>query len=475
MPLTTGKLLNQSESRFNAAIKAVNGVLWTNTAAGEMAGQQEAWGALTGQTPEQYRGYGWARAVHEEDVQPTIDEWRKAVQEKRPFRFEHRVRRHDGEWRLFSIHAVPSLDTDGSVLEWVGVHIDITNERDVQVRLARTAEHLSLALDAGEIGTWEKDLLTGANKWDDRVFAQWGMTGPDAPSLETISGMIDARDRDRFTTQIDQLQQPGSSGLFEAEFRIIRASDGEERWLAARGRTMGGSLPVKSLMGTTRDITDRKRRDEQIHFLMGELTHRTKNILAVVEAIARQTTRDAVSLETFSAAFAQRIKAIAGSLDLLIEENWSSASIRELVRVQTSAVAGKTGERIKLTGDDVALLPDAAQNLGLALHELTTNATKYGALSVPGGHITLGWWIVDGIGDEKAFSLVWKEHGGPPVIKPSRKGFGHTVMNRLVKAALSGDASLEFEPDGVKWSVNIPVSKILRTTGSAASSTIASA
>jgi two-component sensor histidine kinase len=221
-------------------------------------------------------------------------------------------------------------------------------------------------------------------------------------------------------------------------------------------------------MGTTRDITDRKKRDEHIRFLMGELSHRTKNILAVVQAIARQTTRDAVSLETFSEAFAQRITGIAGSLDLLIEDNWNSASIRELVRVQTSAIVGKSGERIKVTGDDVALLPDAAQNLGLALHELSTNAMKYGALSVPGGHIALDWQIVDRGDGEKGFTLVWKERGGPPVTKPIRKGFGHTVMNRLVKAALSGDASLEFEPDGVKWSVNIPASKILRTADLAA-------
>jgi PAS domain S-box-containing protein len=475
MLLTPEELLHQSEQRFKAAVIATQGVMWTNTAAGEMAGEQAAWGALTGQTPEEYSGYGWAKAVHEDDAQATIDEWQKSVKEKRPFLFEHRVRRHDGEWRLFSIRAVPVMDVDENILEWVGVHLDITDEREVQLRLARTAEQLSLALDAGEIATWEKDLLTGENTWDDRLFGLWGMKGPDAPSIEKITGMIDARDRDHFTSQIDQLQQPGSSGLFEAEFRIIRASDGEERWLAARGRTLGNILPVKTLIGTTRDITDRKRRDQQIRFLMGELTHRTKNILAVIQAIARQTAHNATSVATFSEAFAKRITAIAGSLDLLIKENWDSASILELVSIQTSSVMGDNGDRIKLTGDDVALLPDAAQNLGLALHELSTNAAKYGALSVPGGHIALGWWIVDGTGDEKVFSLVWKELGGPPVTKPTRKGFGHTVMNRLVKAALSGDASLEFEPDGVKWSVNIPVSQILRETGSAASNRIGSA
>ncbi len=462
MILSTKQRLRQSEQRFKAAVTAVRGILWTNNAAGEMEGEQQAWGEFTGQTPDEYRGYGWATAVHPDDAQPTLLAWQNAVEETRPFHFEHRLRRHDGEWRLCSIRAIPVLDTDRSLVEWVGVHIDITEERAIQLRLERTAEHLSLALDAGQTGTWEKNLLTGENTWDERMFGLWGMTGPNAPSLEAIAEMIDARDRHHFTTQIARLQHADSTGLFEADFRIIRASDGEERWLAARGRTLGGVLPATILLGTTRDITERKRREEQIRFLMGELTHRTKNILAVVQAIARQTARDATSVEIFSEAFAQRITAVAGSLDLLIKKNWSSASMLELVRVQTSSVVGENGDRLKLVGDDVALLPEAAQNLGLALHELSTNAAKYGALSVPGGHIALGWWVSEGTGEEKVFSLVWKELGGPPVSKPTRKGFGHTVMNRLVKAALSGEASLAFEPDGVRWSVTIPASQILQ-------------
>ncbi len=401
-------------------------------------------------------------------MQPTLSAWREANFQVCPFSIEHRVRRDDGEWRLFSVQAIPVVNAKGENIEWVGVHIDITDERLIQNRLARTAEHLSLALDAGEIGTWEKDLFTGKNTWDERMFGLWGITAPDAPSLDEIFEMIDVRDRDNFALQISQLQQLDSAGTFEVDFRIIRADDGDERWLAARGRTLGDVIPARTLLGTTRDITERVRRDEQVRFLMGELTHRTKNILAVVQAIARQTARDSVSVEAFSEGLAKRITAIAGSLDLLIKENWSSASMLELVRTQTSAVMGKNGDRIKITGDDLALLPDAAQNLGLALHELSTNAAKYGALSIPGGHIALRWRIEDGIGDEKVFAVVWKEHGGPPVAKPKRTGFGHTVMNRLVKAALSGESSLEFEPDGVKWSVTIPVSQILHTVGTAA-------
>jgi PAS domain S-box-containing protein len=123
------RTLAASEARFKAAVAVMEGVLWTNTPQGEMRGEQPGWSALTGQTYEEYQGYGWARAVHPQDAQPTVDAWNDAVARRVPFRFEHRVRRHDGVWRYFSIRSVPILDAAGQITEWVGVHTDITAQR----------------------------------------------------------------------------------------------------------------------------------------------------------------------------------------------------------------------------------------------------------------------------------------------------------------------------------------------------------
>jgi PAS domain S-box-containing protein len=128
--------LRQSEARFRAAVQALSGILWTNNAEGEMAGEQAGWAALTGQSQEDYQGYGWAKAVHPDDAQPTVDAWNESVAGRRPFVFEHRVRRHDGAWRRFSIRAVPVLHQDGTVREWVGVHTDITEQREAEAELA---------------------------------------------------------------------------------------------------------------------------------------------------------------------------------------------------------------------------------------------------------------------------------------------------------------------------------------------------
>jgi PAS domain S-box-containing protein len=120
----------KSEQRFRAAVDAVQGVVWTNSAQGEMQGEQSAWAALTGQSIDQYQGFGWSAAVHPDDAQPTIDAWLAAVRERKPFAFEHRVQRHDGTWRDFSVRAIPILDAFGTIREWVGVHIDITEQRE---------------------------------------------------------------------------------------------------------------------------------------------------------------------------------------------------------------------------------------------------------------------------------------------------------------------------------------------------------
>ncbi len=143
-----------SEERLRHAVDAVQGILWTNNAAGEMEGEQPAWAALTGQAPEQYQGFGWSKMVHPDDAQPTIDAWNAAVSERRPFVFEHRVRRRDGEWRRFSIRAVPTLDAKGAITQWVGVHTDITDQRAAEARnrlFLTLADRLRELSDAREI------------------------------------------------------------------------------------------------------------------------------------------------------------------------------------------------------------------------------------------------------------------------------------------------------------------------------------
>ena len=145
--------LRESEARFRAAVQAVSGIVWTSNTEGAMAGQQPGWAALTGQSYEDYQANGWAKAIHPDDAQPTIDAWNQAVAEGRPLVFEHRVRRHDGVWRRFSVRAVPVLGQDGTIREWVGVHTDITQQREAEAALAASEARLRDLLETLNLGT----------------------------------------------------------------------------------------------------------------------------------------------------------------------------------------------------------------------------------------------------------------------------------------------------------------------------------
>ena len=141
------KEIEQSEQRFQAAIEAVQGVLWTNNGQGEMEGEQLGWASLTGQTYEEYQGYGWTKAVHPDDAQPSVDAWNNAVHERKPFIFEHRVKTKNGEWRHFSIRAIPLIDTYDNLLQWVGVHIDITEQKEAAQKIKESEERFKTLAD----------------------------------------------------------------------------------------------------------------------------------------------------------------------------------------------------------------------------------------------------------------------------------------------------------------------------------------
>ncbi|HEU5017834.1 MAG TPA: HWE histidine kinase domain-containing protein [Pseudolabrys sp.] len=207
------------------------------------------------------------------------------------------------------------------------------------------------------------------------------------------------------------------------------------------------------------DVTERKEGEAHLRLLLRELTHRSKNLLAVIQAMARQTARHAGSIEPFLEQFSARLQALAASHDLLVRENWHGASVNELVRSQLAMYMDRGGDQVTIEGPAIALKPEAAQNLGLALHELAVNAARFGALSVPDGHVSVTWER-DGAGDQ-ALQLDWRERDGPNV-KPRRKrGFGSMVIERNLARALDAEVDLTFDPDGLHCHVIIPANQII--------------
>jgi two-component sensor histidine kinase len=221
---------------------------------------------------------------------------------------------------------------------------------------------------------------------------------------------------------------------------------------------------AQRLVNIVADITERKSAEDHIQFLMREMTHRSKNLLTVVQAIARRTAQTARTFEDFESRFGQRLQGLSASHDVLVDENWQGARLEELVARQLKPFAEPKGSRIGISGPPIVVSAQAAQAIGLAIHELATNATKYGALSVASGRIEICWSLGDVDDEPGTLRLSWVERGGPPVSEPTRKGFGRTVIDAMLTRSLGGKVALEFDPSGLRWCAWIPPRNLIAAT-----------
>jgi two-component sensor histidine kinase len=297
--------------------------------------------------------------------------------------------------------------------------------------LSRAHEHLSLVLSATGVGVWERDIAADKVTWSAAFRAGY------------------------------EAAVRGDGDCFAQEFRVVRG-DGEVRWVYRRGQVHRGSDGrALSVLGVALDVTDRKEREARIRLLMSEVLHRSKNLLAVVQAIASQTARSTSSPTAFAEDFGARLKSLASSLDLLVRRDWRGVSVRDLVQSQLSHCCDPDGARVRLEGPDLLLSPPAAQYLGMALHELATNAEKHGAFAVPTGSVPIEWGLA-GPSRERRFRMSWVESGGAPVEPPSTRGFGRLVIERMAAEALQGRATLAFAREGVRWVLDADAAAVVQ-------------
>ena len=211
-----------------------------------------------------------------------------------------------------------------------------------------------------------------------------------------------------------------------------------------------------------RDITERKRAEEHVRFIVKELSHRTKNLMAVVQAISLQTVKSSRDFEEFQQRFNARMEALGRSHDLLVDCDWRGVALEDLVHSQLEPFLDLASDRVTVNGPALLLMPKAVQELGLALHELATNASKFGALSVATGKIDIAWTVHRGGAGKPSFSMTWRETGGPPIGPPVRKGFGSTAITSALSSSFKGKARLDYPPEGVLWELVAPTGSLLR-------------
>jgi two-component sensor histidine kinase/CheY-like chemotaxis protein len=265
------------------------------------------------------------------------------------------------------------------------------------------------------------------------------------------------------TGAVDYLLKPVNPAILRAKVAVFAELHRKQRSVEEINRALLAEVSAR------RRTEDRLRelnatleqriseRTQHIQRLLKEMDHRTKNILNVVQAIARQTA--IASPGDFVPRFSERIQTLAASHDLLVKSRWQGIGISDLIRVQLAHFGDLLDRRIKVDGPPLRLSVAAAQTLGMIIHELATNAAKYGAFSNHKGRVEIRWSA------NGKFTIGWTEHGGPNVVLPSRRGFGSTVVKAMAESSLEGDVNLEFAPGGLRWRMVCPSSRVLESGG----------
>jgi two-component sensor histidine kinase/DNA-binding response OmpR family regulator len=316
------------------------------------------------------------------------------------------------------------------------------------MRLLESEQRRSLALAAGSMGSWDWDLVTGKIMWDAGQHAIYGVVpGQFAITPEHYKVLIVPEDWDSLQEGMQTLLQLGQP--HQAEFRV-RRPNGEIRWCASTAAaSLDGSGKVVRISGVTMDITERKDAEERQALLAREVDHRAKNAMAIVQSIVRLT--KSANIASYVSIIEGRIKALSRAHALLSNSRWQGADLGNLVDEELAPYRSGHADRIEISGPKVLLEPTKAQTLALALHELATNAAKYGALSSASGKLALRWELQD-----DALVVHWHETAGPETHKPAITGFGTQIITGSIDRQLGGKTEFEWLPTGLRCTLTVP-------------------
>ncbi len=465
--LDTGKLkaaeqaLVESETHFKTFAQAMPNQVWSATPDGQLDWFNNQVFSYSGLAFDDLAGSKWAQMVHADDIGAAAATWARALSHGTPYQTEFRLRRADGSFRWHLARALPITDHANQITRWIGTNTDIDNQKEIEEQLFESQQRVALAINAADIGTWDFDPPSGVLKWDDRCYQLFGLTPGKPVSFDGFLAGIHPDDREATEKACLDAMQPGGSGGYDIEYRTIGLEDGIERWCSAKGKASFENGEASRFIGTIRDISKLKRAELQQQLLTRELEHRMKNTMAMVGAIASQTFRTATTKEEARTIFDARLSALNQAHDVLVQSSWTSAPMQTVV--EAALAPHQTGEgRIRAGGPPVDLTARQALSLALALHELATNAAKYGALSAPGGTIDVSWDCTASEGTQ-VLRFDWREHGGPVVSPPSRRGFGSRLIESTLSSDFGSSVRIDYLPEGVVCSFATKLTDLAET------------
>jgi PAS domain S-box-containing protein len=383
--------------------------------------------------------------IHPDDYPEMLKTLERAARTGSHYEMVIRIVRPDGVTRFISGRAEIVKDENGQPTHVISVLRDITDqhraEDGLRQALNRSTEILESISDAffALSADWR---FTYANR---RALEMWNRHAEDVVERRLLDVFPEATGSEVHRAYLSAMES-------RQTIHLDTISPVIHRWLNVTiYPAANGGLSVYF-----RDITERKRNEERQNLLLNELNHRVRNSLATVISLAQQTARSATSVEAFNTDFQARVMALAQAHGLLTRKNWEGASLRDVVDATLAPHRGDNGTHIRIEGPDCNLPASQALAMTLGLHELATNARKYGALSVATGTVNVNWHIAGDAG-KRALILHWSETGGPPVEPPRRRGFGSRLLERALPSDLTGQVNLEFPTKGVRCTIEFPL------------------
>ena len=378
------------------------------------------------------------------------------------------VQRADGKQIVVLVNIDPLFNGQGKLVGAINCFQDVTERKRVMDALDRSQHNLreqeerwAATYEHAAIGIVELDAEGRFIRVNEAICSIVGGTRDELLNWR-LQGRTHPEDRD-VDDELYRRQVAGDIGFYSIEKRFIR-KDGRVIWIAVRSSTVRDATG-HFLYGVrvVQDVTERKEAEDRQKLLIDELNHRVKNTLATVQSLATQTARGTDSPEAFRQAFEGRLIALSQAHDQLTRRHWKSADLRDIVEGATAPHLARPQDapnQIAIEGEPIMVTPRVALTLALGLHELTTNASKYGALSAPAGRIEVRWQIERRPSQRPLLRIEWRERDGPPVRAPERQGFGTRFIMGSVASELQGHAKLDYDPAGVVCTMEIPLDAV---------------
>lgn len=416
---------------------------------------------MLGRSREQLLNASVQDFTHPDDLPASLDAFIRAIETGSPLALEQRFVRPDGSIVRLSNSVSVARDSQSKPRYVLAIAHDITARKETERALTQADADLRLLLDCAADGLYvmrRDSTVTLCNAAFRRMLGyerEEDVLGRDLHDEIHHSHP----DGSRYPKEECPIYKAARSGTpahvtDELFFRRDGTSFPVEYWV----RPIFREGEIQGAVCTFVDLTERKQAEARQQLLNHELAHRVKNTLAMVQAIVGQTLRNAATPREAVQSINERLVALGNAHTILTRTRWGNASIMEVVEGAVAIHRSKSG-RIAINGPRFDLGAKAALTITLALHELCTNAAKYGALSNDSGTVSLDWTITGGAADA-SFQLTWKERGGPPVTPPTRRGFGSRLIAEAIRSDLRGDAALTFDPDGVLWTLQVALASV---------------